>query len=69
MKNLQTVKPAKDVRERKKPDRFGYSILCVETDTYPCIGPLITYEGALNDRGNAYKAVQVELTSIASNVA
>ncbi|CAF4918661.1 unnamed protein product [Pieris macdunnoughi] len=71
LKNLQNIKPDKVTRDRKKPDRFGYSNVCIETDTDPCGDHLITYEEALNglESKEWYKAMQEELQSFRKNEA
>lgn len=71
LKKLQNVQLDKQVRERNKPDRFGYSNVCVGTDTDPCGDQLITYKEALNGQESKEwrRAMHEELKSFEENEA
>ncbi|CAH2083465.1 unnamed protein product [Euphydryas editha] len=71
VKNLAEIsQPVGTVRERKKPDRFGYSNMCVETGV-SLYEDQITYEEAMNgpESGDWCKAMEEELKSFEENEA
>ncbi|CAH2098391.1 unnamed protein product [Euphydryas editha] len=71
VKNLAEIsQPVGTVRERKKPDTFGYSNMCVETGV-SLYEDQITYEEAMNgpESGDWCKAMEEELKSFEENEA
>lgn len=66
----QMTKPKAEVRQRKKPERYGYSNMCVEAD-FNLYGDQITYEEAINgpESEEWCQAMKEELQSFEDNKA